>query len=126
VTRLGDVTFAHESDVLVARLTGELDMSNAEDIGSAVLDATPNDAVGVILDLSGVQYLDSAGIYVVFGMRSRLRARGQSLRINVPGGSPVDDALRLAGVQRHVEVVDTVERGIEELQASEATESEPT
>jgi anti-anti-sigma factor len=125
VTRLGDVTFAHESDVLVARLSGELDMSNAEDIGSAVLDATPNDAVGVILDLSGVQYLDSAGIYVVFGMRSRLRARGQNLRLNVPSGSPVDDALRLAGVQRHVEVVETVERGIEELQASEATESEP-
>jgi anti-sigma B factor antagonist len=122
VTRLGDVTFKREGDVLVARLTGELDMSNAEDIGSAVLDATPHDAVGVIVDLSGVQYLDSAGIYVVFGMRSRLRARGQSLRLNIPSGSPVDDALRLAGVQRHVEVVDTVERGIEELQAGEASD----
>jgi anti-sigma B factor antagonist len=124
VTRLGDVTFEHESDVLVARLVGELDMSNAEDLGSAVLDATPNDAIGVILDLSGVQYLDSAGIYVVFGMRSRLRARGQSLRLTVPGGSPVEDALRLAGVQRHVEVVETVERGIQELQESETTGSE--
>lgn len=122
MTRLGDVTFARESDVLVARLTGELDMSNAEDIGSAVLEATPHDAVGVILDLSGVQYLDSAGIYVVFGMRSRLRARGQSLRLNIPGGSPVDDALRLAGVQRHVEVVETVEQGIEELQEGEASD----
>ena len=124
MTRLGDVTFQSESDVLVARLTGELDMSNAEDIGSAVLEATPNDALGVVLDLSGVQYLDSAGIYVVFGMRSRLRARGQNLRLNVPGGSPVDDALRLAGVQRHVEVVDTVERGVEELQARESNEPE--
>jgi anti-anti-sigma factor len=124
VTRLGDVTFQHESDVLVARLTGELDMSNAEDIGSAVLEATPNGARGVVLDLSGVQYLDSAGIYVVFGMRSRLRARGQNLRLTVPGGSPVDDALRLAGVQRHVDVVDTVERGVEELQPRESSEPE--
>jgi anti-anti-sigma factor len=124
VTRLGDVTFQHESGVLVARLTGELDMSNAEDIGAAVLEATPNDARGIVLDLSDVQYLDSAGIYVVFGMRSRLRARGQNLRLTVPGGSPVDDALRLAGVQRHVEVVDTIERGVEELQARESTDPE--
>jgi anti-sigma B factor antagonist len=123
VTRLGDVTFERANGVLVARLTGELDMSNAEDIGSAVLEATSNDAVGVILDLSAVEYLDSAGIYVVFGMRSRLRARGQSLRLNVSVGSPVDDALRLAGVQSHVDVVDTVERGIEEMQATQGTDA---
>ncbi len=123
MTRLGDVTFERANRVLVARLTGELDMSNAEDIGSAVLEATSNDAVGVVLDLSAVEYLDSAGIYVVFGMRSRLRARGQILRLNVPAGSPVDDALRLAGVQRHVEVVDTVERGIEEMQATQSTDA---
>jgi anti-sigma B factor antagonist len=123
VTRLGDVTFERANGVLVARLTGELDMSNAEDIGSAVLEATSKDAVGVILDLSAVEYLDSAGIYVVFGMRSRLRARGQSLRLNVSVGSPVDDALRLAGVQSHVDVVDTVERGIEEMQATQGTDA---
>jgi anti-sigma B factor antagonist len=123
VTRLGDVTFERANGVLVARLTGELDMSNAEDIGSAVLEATSNDAVGVILDLSAVEYLDSAGIYVVFGMRSRLRARGQSLRLNVPVGSPVAGALRLAGVQRHIDVVDTVERGIEEMQATRGTDA---
>ncbi len=118
MTRLGDVTFERQDAILVAHLTGELDMSNAEDIGAAVLEATPNDAMGVLLDLTGVQYLDSAGIYVVFGMRSRLRARGQNLRLVIPGGSPVDDALRLAGVQRHVEVVGSVGEGLQELQAS--------
>jgi anti-anti-sigma factor len=118
--RLGDVTFERRGDVLVAHLTGEVDMSNAENIGSAVLEATGNDALGVVLDLADVRYLDSAGIYVVFGMRSRLRARGQILRLVIPGGSPVDDALRLAGVQRHVDVVETVEQGIESVQAGEA------
>jgi anti-sigma B factor antagonist len=122
VTRLGDVTFERRGDVLVARLIGEIDMSNAESIGSAVLEATGNDALGVVLDLTSVQYLDSAGIYVVFGMRSRLRARGQGLRLVIPDGSPVDDALRLAGVQRHVDVVDTVERGVQAVQTGEAAD----
>jgi anti-anti-sigma factor len=120
--RLGDVTFERHDNVLVARLAGEVDMSNAEDIGAAVLQSTDNDALGVVLDLAGVQYLDSAGIYVVFGMRSRLRARGQVLRLVVPAGSPVEDALRLAGVQRHVDVVETVEQGIDAVQAGEAVD----
>ena len=97
---------------MVVRLTGELDMSNADDIGTAVLEATPNDALGVILDLGDVGYMDSAGIYVVFAMRKRLRNRGQALRLRIPGGSPVDDALRLAGVQSSVDVVSTVAEGI--------------
>jgi anti-sigma B factor antagonist len=122
VTRLADVTFERHDAALVARISGELDMSNAEDIGSAVLEATPNDVLGVILDLSGVRYLDSAGIYVVFGLRSRLRARGQRLRLTIPAGSPVDDALRLAGVQRHVDVVDTVQEGVRDLHADESGE----
>ncbi len=120
--RLGDVTFEHMGDVVVAHLAGEVDMSNAESIGSAVLEATGNDALGVVLDLTGVQYLDSAGIYVVFGMRSRLRARGQVLRLVIPDGSPVNDALRLAGVQRHVDVVETVAQGIEAVQAGETAD----
>jgi anti-anti-sigma factor len=120
--RLGDVTFERRDEVVVAHLSGELDMSNAEDIGSAVLGAMDNEALGVVLDLTHVQYLDSAGIYVVFGMRSRLRARGQVLRLAIPAGSPVDDALRLAGVQRHVDVVETVEEGIEAVQAGEAAD----
>jgi anti-anti-sigma factor len=119
MSALGDVTFEHHGEVVIAHLSGEIDMSNAETIGAAVLQATGNDALGVVLDLSDVQYLDSAGIYVVFGMRSRLRARGQMLRLAVPEGSPVDDALRLAGVQRHVDVVETVEEGVEAVQAGE-------
>jgi anti-sigma B factor antagonist len=121
--RLGDVAFEHEGDVVVARLRGEIDMSNAENIGSAVLEATGNDALGVVLDLSDVDYLDSAGIYVVFGMRTRLKARGQLMRLVIPDGSPVDDALRLAGVQRHVDVADSVSNAVQAVQAGEPGEN---
>jgi anti-sigma B factor antagonist len=120
--RLGDVTFERRDNVLVAHLTGEVDMSNAEGIGAAVLEATGNETLGVVLDLTDVRYLDSAGIYVVFGMRSRLRARGQVLRLVIPGASPVDDALRLAGVQRHVDVVETVDQGVQAVQAGDTAD----
>ena len=52
--------------------------------GPTVIGATPNEAQGVVLDLSGVDYLDSAGIYVIFGMRASLQARGQTLILVIP------------------------------------------
>ena len=63
----------------------------------------------MILDLSGVDYLDSAGIYVIYGMRASLQARGQVLILVIPPTSPVHDSLRLAGAERPGEIADAVE-----------------
>jgi anti-sigma B factor antagonist len=109
---LADVQITLARHVLIARLTGEIDMSNADDMGATVIDATPSEAAGVVLDLSGVDYLDSAGIYVVFGMRTSLQARGQSLILVIPAETPVHDALRLSGVERPGEVAETVDEAI--------------
>ncbi len=106
---LADVQITLARHALIARLTGEIDMSNAEEMGATVIGATPNEASGVVLDLSGVDYLDSAGIYVVFGMRASLQARGQSLILVIPADSPVHDALRLSGAERPGEVTVTVD-----------------
>lgn len=117
---LADVQIAVAARALVVHVTGEVDMSNAQDVGSAIIDATPNEADGVVLDLSQVDYLDSAGIYVVHGLRTSLQARGQSLIMVIPVTSPVHDALRLAGVKRPSETADTVEDALRRLDAGSA------
>lgn len=66
----------------------------------------------MILDLSGLDYLDSAGIYVIYGMRASLQARGQSLILVIPPASPVHDSLRLAGARRPGEVAEAVEEAL--------------
>jgi anti-anti-sigma factor len=106
---LADVQITLARDALIARLSGEVDMSNAEEMGATVIGATPNDASGVVLDLSAVEYLDSAGIYVIYGMRASLQARGQSLILVIPQESPVHDALRLSGAERPHGIAETVE-----------------
>jgi anti-anti-sigma factor len=106
---LADVHIELAARSLIAHVTGEVDMSNAEEVGATVIGATPIEAHGVILDLSGVDYLDSAGIYVIYGMRASLQARGQALIIVIPPTSPVHDALRLAGAERPGEVAEAVE-----------------
>jgi anti-anti-sigma factor len=109
---LADVQITLSRHALIARVSGEIDTSNAEDIGASVIGATPNEATGVVLDFSDVDYLDSAGIYVVFGMRASLQARGQALILVIPEQSPVYDALRLSGVERPGEVTETVDEAV--------------
>ena len=69
----------------------------------------------LLLNLSGVDYLDSAGIQMLFRLREELRIRGQVLRLVIPGSSPANDALRLAGVARHVDTADTVDGALGEF-----------
>ena len=120
---IADVQITHASGALVARLTGEVDMSNAEDLGATVMSATPNEVRGVVLDLSAVEYLDSAGIYVIHGMRASLQARGQNLVLVIPPRSPVHDALRLSGADRHGEVVEELDAALRALNAPPAAGS---
>jgi anti-sigma B factor antagonist len=110
--KLGDVKFTHQDQFLIARMGGEVDLSNAESIGDAIAETTPNHVLGLILDLSELDYLDSAGIHLIYKLRERLRARGQTLGLVVPAGSPSNDALRLAGVKLHVRIAETVQAAL--------------
>ena len=64
--------------MLLARVRGEIDMSNAAEIGSAVAGRISNDALGLVLDLTDVEYMDSAALHMIFELRTRLKDRGQA------------------------------------------------
>lgn len=106
--RLADLQLSDEGRVVVARLSGELDLSNTATIGGALTEAVRNDALALIIDLTDVEYLDSAGIHLVYELREKLRTRGQTLQLVIPAESPASDALRLAGVSGHVATTETV------------------
>lgn len=118
--KLADVQFSDHDRVVVARLTGEIDLSNAGGVERAIDEATPNQALALILDVGALDYLDSAGIHLIYKLREKLRARGQTLRLVVPAESPSNDALRLAGVLRNVEVAETVEDAMAEFSTGDA------
>jgi anti-sigma B factor antagonist len=112
---LADVHFDGTAGAVVGRVTGEIDLSNAESLGRAVVDAVPNEALALVLDLSAVRYLDSAGIHLIYKLREGLRTRGQVLRLVVPEGCPAREALRLSGVEQHVSMIGTVDQALSEL-----------
>lgn len=88
----------------VARLSGEIDLSNVDDLTTAVEAAVSNAAMGLFLDLSGVTYLDSTGLRLIFRLCRQLQDRQQQLRLVVPPTAPIQRVLQLGGVHEVVEV----------------------
>jgi stage II sporulation protein AA (anti-sigma F factor antagonist) len=121
--RPADLRSELRDGVVCARIAGEIDMSNADELRAAVTESTPNEAIGVVLDLSEIEYLDSAGIHLIFRLRESLRMRSQRLAIVIPEDSPVNDALRLAGLNRGPDVVQTLDEGLKVLLAGETSDS---
>jgi anti-anti-sigma factor len=93
-----DIAVERHGGTVVARLTGEVDMTNASLVRDRLLDAVPNDVLALVLDLDGCRYLDSAGIEVIFDLSRRLQRRRQELRLVVPDSSPLGRVLTLTEV----------------------------
>lgn len=115
---LANLQFRSREGAVIARVTGEIDMSNARELRDAIADQTPNDALGVVIDLTSIDYVDSAGVAMLYRLGESLRTRGQALRVVIPPHSPAADALRLAGIERYADAVDGVDAGLRALASS--------
>ncbi len=102
---IGAVHLSGDTGWPLARLTGAVDLSNVEVLTARLEGAVSNRAQGLVLDLSGVTYLDSTGLRLIYRLARRLGDRQQSLRLVVPPTSRILRVLTLAGVQSVAQVV---------------------
>jgi anti-anti-sigma factor len=108
---LEQVEFASLGDAVVARVSGEVDLSNATSVREQVLEAVPNSASALVLDLTETSYLDSSGVRLIFELAERLRNRGQEFELVVPEGSLIRRVLLLTRVDAVVPLSTSVTRG---------------
>jgi anti-anti-sigma factor len=88
-----------DGDVVVARLDGEIDSSNSSELRVALAARLPTAARVLALDLSGVTYLDSSGIELLFELGRSLAARRQMIRLIVPETAPIRRVLELCAME---------------------------
>lgn len=86
-------------------LSGEIDLSNAADVENQILDHTTNQLSDVLVDLSGLTYLDSAGLKILFTLVTRMDTSQIGLELVVPSGSPIHGVVRLTGLSSVVPVL---------------------
>jgi anti-anti-sigma factor len=114
---LAQLEFGNRDDVVVARLAGEVDLSNATEVGDELAGAVANAALGLVLDLTATEYLDSSGVHLVFELSERLRRRQQQLRVVVPAGAPIRRILRIVELDNSVPIEASVEEAVEGIRA---------
>ena len=99
------VTVDHDgTDTARISLAGEIDMDNARQVEHGILGAISNQLTGVTLDLSGIEYIDSAGLRVLFSLGARLTTLQIGLRLLVPEQSPVRRVIDLSGMAATIPV----------------------
>jgi anti-anti-sigma factor len=87
-------------DVVVARLTGELDIAGAEATGRRIAEAVPSSARGVVVDMTDLEFIDSSGVSMLFALARRVGSRRQELRLVAPAGKPVARVLQIVEFDR--------------------------
>ncbi len=113
----------HEADgVTVAAISGEVDVSNASDIGGAFEDLSDVPR-GMVVDLRGLVYLDSSGISLLHDLATRMRQRWSRLVVVCPPSSPPRRVLELTALDSHTLILDTIEPAIETLRSPSESRS---
>ncbi len=118
MTELANLAVASANGVVVATLSGEIDLSNATEITDALLGGVPNEALGLVIDLSNVSYLDSAGVRMLAELDHRLGWRAQSLRVVAPETSRSRRVLVIAGLERVLSLETSVDAARTSIEGS--------
>jgi anti-anti-sigma factor len=114
VSAPAEIVLERRGGNIVARLSGEVDMSNATYVREQLLASMPNDALVLVLDISGTRYLDSAAIEVLFDLSRRLGRRRQEMRLVMPPGSPLRRVIELTEVRTAAPVYESLEEALTE------------
>ena len=101
-----------DGNALVARLRGDVDMTSTPAISAHVLDALTLDSAGLLVDLSEIRYIDSAGVHLLFELARRLEAGRQGMALVVGDTSPVRRLLDITNLSEAVAICPTYAEGL--------------
>jgi len=102
-------------EVVIARLGGELDIAGAASTGEQIGDGVPTSAHGLVIDMSDLEFIDSSGVAMLFGLARRLSSRRQTIRLVAPGGRPVKRVLEIVEFERAAPVLDDLDAALSDL-----------
>jgi anti-anti-sigma factor len=97
---------------VVARISGEVDISNVDLIKRKLTDSVTRSSPGLVVDVSDTTYLDSSGVYLLFELARALEGRGQRLSVVAPPKAPSTRVLLITGLDRMVPVTTTLEEAV--------------
>ena len=103
-------TTRHADGVTIVSLEGELDKLTTDAARVELERAVGGNAV--LVDLSSVEFLDSAGLHMLFRLARATSRTGGRLAMVIPTASPLRRLVEITNVDEIAAVCDSVEEGI--------------
>lgn len=106
-TPLGQVEIIWRDSIMVASLAGEIDGSNASEIGSVIAKSSEA-ATRVVLDLTALGYLDSTALTMIH----KLAMDRRSVVLVASAGSRANRLLAISGLDTVLPMVETLDAAL--------------
>jgi len=105
-----EVTIETKDDILIITLEGSIDSKTAPDVQQKVLESSA-ESKNVILDLSKVDFVSSAGLRVLLMLYRQIKAKnGKVVLVGV--SEEITDVMSMTGFINFFEIEDTVDNAI--------------
>jgi anti-sigma B factor antagonist len=88
----------HHDSVSVVRVTGEVDIVQAQELRERLLGAVRNEDLGLVVDLTHASYIDSVGVSLLFELAERLTERQLRLAVVIAHGGLVERVLTIVNL----------------------------
>ena len=98
MSELATLRIRQRGTVVLAAVEGEVDLSNRDRLTAELTKSVANSATGLMLDLSGLEFLDSSGVHMLYDLAERLANRQQRYAVVLPLNRPPRRAIELSGV----------------------------
>jgi anti-anti-sigma factor len=86
----------HEKDITVVAVSGDVDALTAPDLAKIIVDRIAEGQVYLVIDLTGVEFVGSSGLLVLFDAVKETRSHGGDLRAITTDPS-IDNVLKISG-----------------------------
>ncbi len=94
-----DIKSRHENDAWIVKLTGELDISCAEELKNVFDKNIEEKFLDIRVDMSNLQYIDSTGVGIIVGAMKKLRNGGKDIFLQNPRDN-VKKIFRITGLDQ--------------------------
>ncbi len=102
------IDVSREGERVVLRLDGELDLASVPLLEREVELAMRDDTASIVLDLRGLEFLDSTGLRTILLLDKRSSERGQPFAL-VRGSEQVQRLMSMTRVDEHLKIIATPE-----------------
>jgi len=99
-----NIELDHRDSVGIARLTGDVDITQASALRERLTGAVRNEDLGLVVDLTDASYVDSVGVSLLFELAERLTGRQLRFAVVLPQDGLIKRVMTIVDLESVAEV----------------------